>query len=148
LSTYVTSLFSPALLYAYQSFAPSAVPFETGTKTLLYAPDDSKSLYPAPVSTFTQRSQALAQRYFDFRFLGEPKQIHDPAVAKEFQEQFLWDEWMEPDEQNQYKYMLDIDGNGWSGRFHRCVHNADHLADTAKRELTVPPLFFPFPLAG
>lgn len=21
----------------------------------------------------------------------------------------------------QYKYVLDVDGNGWSGRFHRCV---------------------------
>lgn len=20
----------------------------------------------------------------------------------------------------QYKYVLDVDGNGWSGRFHRC----------------------------
>lgn len=119
-----------------------AVPFETGTKTLMYAPDDAHSLYPAPVSSFTQRSQGLSHRYFDFRFLGEPKQIDDPAIAKEFGDQvrrslpysqasstradvslpqFLWDDWMEPDEQNEYKYMLDMDGNGWSGRFHRFV---------------------------
>ncbi|GAA5862713.1 hypothetical protein JCM8547_003522 [Rhodosporidiobolus lusitaniae] len=97
------------------------LPFGTGTKTLPYAPQDSRGLHLGPVQSFTQRTQALAQTYFDFRFLGEPTAVADPQVAAEFTDRFLWDEWMEPDVQNEYKYMLDVDGNGWSGRFHRLM---------------------------
>lgn len=33
--------------------------------------------------------------------------------------EFLWDDWMDESTQNDYKYVIDVDGNGWSGRFHR-----------------------------
>ncbi|GAA5824169.1 hypothetical protein JCM10212_000269 [Sporobolomyces blumeae] len=94
------------------------LPFETGSKTLPYAPSDSPTSF-GPLSQFTAPSQPLARQYFDFAFLGEPTQCDDPQVCKEFEKQFLWDDFMEPETQNEYKYVIDVDGNGWSGRFHR-----------------------------
>ncbi|BGP16588.1 hypothetical protein JCM10213_000498 [Rhodosporidiobolus nylandii] len=98
------------------------LPFQAGSITLPYAPSDSNTTgIPGPMGSLTARSQALAQRYFDFKFLGEAKQCHDPKVCAEFEKEFLWRDWAEPEEQNQYKYLVDVDGNGWSGRFHRLM---------------------------
>jgi len=99
------------------------LPFETGSKTVPYSPlDTTNSL--GPLSEFTSlRSQTLAEKYFDFAFVGKPTQCDDPLVCKEFEKQFKWDEggFMEPETQNEYKYVIDVDGNGWSGRFHRLM---------------------------
>ncbi|CEQ39606.1 SPOSA6832_01136, partial [Sporobolomyces salmonicolor] len=94
------------------------LPFEPGSLVLPYAPSDTATAL-GPLSEFSARSQALAQEWFDFKFLGSAKQCDDPAVCEEFSTQFVWDDWMEPEEQNEYKYVIDVDGNGWSGRFHR-----------------------------
>ncbi|GAA5893980.1 hypothetical protein JCM5296_004124 [Sporobolomyces johnsonii] len=96
------------------------LPFETGSLVLPYAPSDTTAAL-GPLSEFSARAQALAQEWFDFKFLGSAKQCDDPQVCEEFSAQFVWDEWMEPDEQNEYKYVIDVDGNGWSGRFHRLM---------------------------
>lgn len=40
-------------------------------------------------------------------------------MCEDFEKDFLWDEWMDPAKQAEYKYVIDVDGNGWSGRFHR-----------------------------
>ena len=97
-----------------------AVPFAKGKVTIPYAPDDTATDL-GPVKELTARNKALALRYFDFEFLDRPRQCDDPAVCDAFEKEFNWSGWMGPDEQNEYKYMLDVDGNGWSGRFHRCV---------------------------
>ncbi|GJN90841.1 hypothetical protein Rhopal_003855-T1 [Rhodotorula paludigena] len=98
------------------------LPFESGKVVLPMAYTDSTDpLSYGPVTSETLRKQALAQEWFDFRFLGKPQQCGDPEVCAEFEKDFLWDEWMTPDEQNEYKYVIDVDGNGWSGRFHRLM---------------------------
>ncbi|GAA5887796.1 hypothetical protein JCM6882_000754 [Rhodosporidiobolus microsporus] len=96
------------------------LPFQSGSITLPYGPGDDGPV-PGPAASFSTRAQALAQKWFDFKFLGKPKQCDDPAVCAAFEKEFLWDDWMEPDVQNTYKYMMDVDGNGWSGRFHRLM---------------------------
>ena len=64
----------------------------------------------------------LIDRYVDFAFTGREGQcsVEDgscDAVRKlfDFQPTFGWNE------ANEYKYMLDLDGNAWSGRFHRLL---------------------------
>lgn len=44
-----------------------------------------------------------------------------PSVCQEFKDEFEWGERMSTEEQNKYKFVMDVDGNGWSGRFHRYV---------------------------
>ncbi|GAA6024910.1 hypothetical protein JCM11491_005521 [Sporobolomyces phaffii] len=99
------------------------LPFESGSRTLPYAPSDAPNSL-GPLSSFTARSQAIAQTYFDFAFTGSgPTQCdQDEQVCEEFGKQFVWDpDFMEPETQNEYKYVIDVDGNGWSGRFHRLM---------------------------
>ncbi|GAA6051318.1 hypothetical protein NBRC10513_000329 [Rhodotorula toruloides] len=95
-------------------------PFQSGSVKLPFAPADKPSR-PGPVSTLVSRAQALAQEWFDFAFLGSARQCDDPKVCAEFEKDFLWSDWVSESEQNEYKYMLDVDGNGWSGRFHRLM---------------------------
>ncbi|BGP55808.1 hypothetical protein JCM8202_005626 [Rhodotorula sphaerocarpa] len=96
------------------------LPFTTGTVELPFAPDDEPHV-PGPVSTFSTRAQALAKHWFDFKFLGEAKQCGNPEMCSDFEKDFLWDDWMDPVKQAEYKYVIDVDGNGWSGRFHRLM---------------------------
>ncbi|GAA5901069.1 uncharacterized protein JCM6883_004741 [Sporobolomyces salmoneus] len=107
------------------------LPFEPGSKTLPYSPSDSSISSNeeldsiGPLSTFTANTKSLAQQYFDFAFVGNgvTQCDQDPKLCKEFSKQFKWDSegWMEPELQNEYKYVIDVDGNGWSGRFHRLM---------------------------
>ena len=67
-------------------------------------------------------TKELMERYVDFAFTGREGQcsVEDgscEAVKKlfDFQRTFGWNE------ANEYKYMLDLDGNAWSGRFHRLL---------------------------
>ncbi|GAA6028212.1 hypothetical protein JCM8097_006919 [Rhodosporidiobolus ruineniae] len=84
-----------------------------GTET----PPGVESLIEKNVSTL-----ALMNRYVDFAFTGKEGQCSEDdgsceAVRQmfDFQRSFGWNE------ANEYKYMLDLDGNAWSGRFHRLL---------------------------
>lgn len=64
----------------------------------------------------------LVERYLDFGFSGEPTQCNGEdgscealARAVAFKEVLGWNQG------NEFKYLLDIDGNAWSGRFHRLL---------------------------
>lgn len=68
------------------------------------------------------RTDELMERYVDFAFTGREGQcdVDDgscDAVRKlfDFQRTFGWNE------ANEFKYLLDLDGNAWSGRFHRLL---------------------------
>ncbi|GAA5983978.1 hypothetical protein JCM10908_005999 [Rhodotorula pacifica] len=96
------------------------LPFTSGSIELPFAPNDEPRV-PGRMETFSTRAQSLARYWFDFRFLGEAKQCGDPEMCDSFEKDFLWDEWMDPAKQAEYKYVIDVDGNGWSGRFHRLM---------------------------
>lgn len=85
---------------------------------LTFAPNDKPGQL-GPTQVKEVRAGQYGLDWFDFRFLGEPQQCSDPVACKEFQKEFLWDDWMDESRQNTYKYVIDVDGNGWSGRFHR-----------------------------
>lgn len=96
----------------------SIVRSQEGSITLPLSPNDSPTS-PGPTTTFTATASSLASHYFDFKFLGRPEQCGNQASCDAFAAEFEWSEWMSVEEQNQYKYVIDVDGNGWSGRFHR-----------------------------
>ncbi|GAA5892056.1 hypothetical protein JCM5296_004041 [Sporobolomyces johnsonii] len=83
----------------------------------LETPEGVESLVEKNVSTM-----ALMNRYVDFAFTGKEGQCDEEdgscdAVRQlfDFQRTFGWNE------ANEYKYLLDLDGNAWSGRFHRLL---------------------------
>lgn len=69
----------------------------------------------APLST-------LNAKYFDVAFTGFPLQC-DAAdgTCSVMAKDLKFAESMTAEQQNSYKYVLDVDGNTWSGRFHRLM---------------------------
>jgi hypothetical protein len=60
------------------------------------------------------------EKYMDASFSGGPVQC-DEATCKIMEEEIEFKPTMGLDESYQYKYLIDVDGNGWSGRFHRLM---------------------------
>ncbi|KNZ45281.1 hypothetical protein VP01_82g3 [Puccinia sorghi] len=62
--------------------------------------------------------------WFDVEFVGEPIQC-EPPVCEELKQMIDFREFVDHDIANLYKYALDdflpVDGNGWSGRFHKLL---------------------------
>ncbi|ORY89461.1 hypothetical protein BCR35DRAFT_350444 [Leucosporidium creatinivorum] len=76
-------------------------------------------------------TSALMERYVDFAFTGKAGQCSEEdgscgAVRDliDFQPTFGWNQ------ANEYKYLLDIDGNAWSGRFHRLLSSNSAVLKT------------------
>ncbi|KZO99351.1 glycosyltransferase family 90 protein [Calocera viscosa TUFC12733] len=56
----------------------------------------------------------------DTAFTREPLQC-DKKQCEEMREMFEWRGLLTQTQQNEYKYVLDVDGNGWSARFKRLI---------------------------
>ncbi|KAK0496511.1 glycosyltransferase family 90 protein [Armillaria luteobubalina] len=52
----------------------------------------------------------------DMAFSGGPVQC-DPDVCEELKKRYEFTSWRSQKEQGRYKYIFDVDGNAWSGRF-------------------------------
>jgi hypothetical protein len=64
----------------------------------------------------------LNYQLFDVAFTGEPVQCHEfDGTCDAIRNSYRFDEVMNQNEANDYKYVIDIDGNGWSGRYHRLL---------------------------
>ena len=71
--------------------------------------------------SFDASLASLNPGYFDVLFTGEPLQCTDGACEAMLRHLPFAKEGMGAEEANTYKYILDVDGNGWSGRFHRLM---------------------------
>ncbi|KAG8745102.1 Glycosyltransferase Family 90 domain containing protein [Ceratobasidium sp. 414] len=67
-----------------------------------------------------ERSGEMNERLFDIAFAGEPIQCEEP-VCTEMKSIFEYRGRMDWSAANRYKYIMDIDGNGWSARFKRLM---------------------------
>ncbi|KAG8710312.1 Glycosyltransferase Family 90 domain containing protein [Ceratobasidium sp. 423] len=67
-----------------------------------------------------EKSQELNERLMDVAFAGNPIQCEEP-VCTLMKEIFEYRGHMSWPEANKYKYIVDIDGNGWSARFKRLM---------------------------
>ncbi|BGP16467.1 hypothetical protein JCM10213_007927 [Rhodosporidiobolus nylandii] len=80
------------------------------------SPDDALRRVIAPTADVTQH-------YFDVAFAGKPAQCSNKdKTCALLQHEFRWDRSakpMRPDDENQYKYVLDVDANYPSGKFKR-----------------------------
>ncbi|GAA5866861.1 hypothetical protein JCM1840_004292 [Sporobolomyces johnsonii] len=62
----------------------------------------------------------LNQLYMDTSFSGALQQC-DPETCELLRKTIDFKPTIGIDETNTYKYLIDVDGNGWSGRFHRLM---------------------------
>lgn len=62
----------------------------------------------------------LNEAFLDTSLSGAPVQC-DPVTCRVMEEEIAFKPTMGLEEAYEYKYVMDLDGNGWSGRFHRLM---------------------------
>ncbi|MBW0550226.1 hypothetical protein O181_089941 [Austropuccinia psidii MF-1] len=78
-------------------------------------------LSPSNQTKLIERDLAqLNQKLMDTSFSGRAVQC-DPETCQHLSQIINFAPTMGLDESYQYKYLIDLDGNGWSGRFHRLM---------------------------
>ncbi|KAK4054476.1 hypothetical protein OIV83_000970 [Microbotryomycetes sp. JL201] len=85
--------------------------------------DGEKSIIVAQGSAMKEANLSVADMnhlYMDMAFSGEPAQC-DPETCDVMRKDIKFKSLIGLEESNQYKYLIDVDGNGWSGRFHRLM---------------------------
>lgn len=65
--------------------------------------------------------KVLSAAYTDVKLAGGPHQCPTQALCEEVGQTIEFGEKVWPEEAAVYKYALDVDGNGWSSRFHRLL---------------------------
>ncbi|GJN90525.1 hypothetical protein Rhopal_003536-T1 [Rhodotorula paludigena] len=79
------------------------------------SPPDALRLSSAPTADLTHH-------YFDMAYVGAPKQCSEKdTTCKLLQHEMRFDRELLPDEENQYKYVVDVDANYASGKFKRVM---------------------------
>ncbi|KAJ7845463.1 hypothetical protein B0H13DRAFT_2095172 [Mycena leptocephala] len=66
------------------------------------------------------RKSRLNPGIMDVAFAGDPIMC-DPETCRHLQNIFPWRRRQSEKEAGDYKYVIDVDGNGWSGRFKRLI---------------------------
>ncbi|BGP40133.1 hypothetical protein JCM10450v2_004112 [Rhodotorula kratochvilovae] len=85
-----------------------------GSKDVLWADNDG------PVAETNYLVNGLNRAYMDVSFAGGPVQC-DEETCKVMSDLIEFKPTMGLNDAYQYKYVMDVDGNGWSGRFHRLM---------------------------
>ncbi|GFZ45243.1 hypothetical protein JCM24511_02969 [Saitozyma sp. JCM 24511] len=65
--------------------------------------------------------KVLSAAYTDVKLAGGAHQCPTPALCEQVGQTIEFGEKVWPEEAAVYKYALDVDGNGWSSRFHRLL---------------------------
>ncbi|KIR60323.1 hypothetical protein I314_03614 [Cryptococcus bacillisporus CA1873] len=64
----------------------------------------------------------LNEAYMDVGLTGGPHQCKkEDGTCDEMEQEIIFKDRVAPEDSAKYKYVFDIDGNGWSSRFHRLI---------------------------
>lgn len=73
----------------------------------------------------------LNEHFFDAGIIGSPNQCDEKdGTCAEMEAAMVAKEWVRPEAARAYKYAFDIDGNGWSSRFHRLLGSGSVVLKT------------------
>ncbi|EGG12416.1 family 90 glycosyltransferase, partial [Melampsora larici-populina 98AG31] len=72
------------------------------------------------IHEFEANDSDLIQRYLNISLVGGPYEC-DPKQCEKLAKMIEFGKSMKSEEEAKYKYVLDVDGNGWSGRFRRLL---------------------------
>ncbi|MBW0544987.1 hypothetical protein O181_084702 [Austropuccinia psidii MF-1] len=71
---------------------------------------------------FEAETKDLNEKYFDVGFVDSPVQCTvEDGTCSVLNHTYVFKETVGPSVMNGFKYILDVDGNGWSGRFHKLM---------------------------
>ena len=88
-----------------------------GTRLVRFAGEGEGKIVEREVDLAT-----LNARYLDAGYVGELHQCTpDEGGCEEIPKHITTVKGMDWESQNDYKYIVDVDGNAWSGRFHRLM---------------------------
>lgn len=75
------------------------------------------------LTAYEESLDQLNKRYFDIKFAGGPVSCsQDDGTCERMKHHLPFtSDRMDQAEANLYKYVIDVDGNGWSGRFYRLM---------------------------
>lgn len=68
----------------------------------------------------TLRKKSVNPTFFDVAFTMKPISCSE-HVCPQLEELYTWQPYMRQAQAGDYRYVLDVDGNGWSGRFKRLI---------------------------
>ncbi|KAL8287274.1 hypothetical protein RQP46_003726 [Phenoliferia psychrophenolica] len=124
---------NPLAVKYSQRIRLAKVPTQTGTIDLHLALSDSASA-PGPLTLVSVNASTLAHEIFDIRLTGPPYSCG--YSCHKLKDGIEWDgPVLSFEEQNRFKFIMDVDGNGWSARFHRLMGtNAAVLKSTIYNE--------------
>lgn len=101
----------------YDESGASQAPYRTRTPRIT-AEDD----HPLGWKGVDMPAKEMAEFFFDMALAGNPIQCDNlDGTCDEMMKEIEWAAWQSPEELNQHKFLLDVDGNGWSGRFRRLM---------------------------
>lgn len=84
--------------------------------------DFSASRGPLTVRRESQKVSDLSEFFYDMKLAGEPLQCNmTDGTCDDMKREIDFAPHQHPDAMNRYKFLFDIDGNGWSGRFRRLM---------------------------
>ncbi|WVW84823.1 hypothetical protein I302_106858 [Kwoniella bestiolae CBS 10118] len=67
-------------------------------------------------------TEEVMQFYYDMKLSGRPIQCsEEDGTCEDMRQEIQWAGHQGAEELNRHKFLLDIDGNGWSGRFRRLM---------------------------
>ncbi|EIW69878.1 hypothetical protein TREMEDRAFT_61649 [Tremella mesenterica DSM 1558] len=73
--------------------------------------------------------EEVNEHYLDVGFVSGPIQCDkENGTCEQLQEEFNWLERIKPEQENRYKYILDVDGNAWSARFKRLLSSGSLIS--------------------
>ncbi|MBW0548405.1 hypothetical protein O181_088120 [Austropuccinia psidii MF-1] len=71
---------------------------------------------------FEAQSKNLNEKYFDIGFVDSPVQCAvEDGTCNILNQTYVFKDTVGPSVMNGFKYIIDVDGNGWSGRFHKLM---------------------------
>ncbi|WRT67758.1 uncharacterized protein IL334_004730 [Kwoniella shivajii] len=71
--------------------------------------------------TVRRWERVLSKAYADVKLSGQPVQCPNAEVCQQVSNTIEFGDKVWPDQAAAFKYNLDVDGNGWSSRFHRLL---------------------------
>ncbi|WVQ65645.1 uncharacterized protein L199_003823 [Kwoniella botswanensis] len=102
----------------------SPPPSDTSSRSERQRQDKEKRSMNDPLTSLEDEysTEEVMKFYYDMKLSGQPIQCsEEDGTCEDMRREIQWAGHQGAEELNRHKFLLDIDGNGWSGRFRRLM---------------------------